>query len=167
MLSNIFTFDRDDSSKFYVVNTCANSCGVEYNRFLSFQGNLYWRADGKFAAYDKAFLVLTKPPADATGCRPVTSPKAVTFLTFSQWQGGRPPNGVPGAMNEDAGGTASIDPGFGHTSKPADYLLSKSPLAGFDHTKTNDTIRHAGRNHPVITPPPVPHTFPTYHYTSF
>ena len=59
------------------------------------------------------------------------------------------------------------DPGFGHAGKASDFLLSKNPIAGFDYTKTNDTIRNAGRDHPVIMPPLVPATFPTYKYTSY
>jgi hypothetical protein len=90
-----------------------------------------------------------------------------TFLTFAEWQDGAPPNGLPASMGEDAGGTATVNPGFGKAGKPSDFLLSKSPLAGFDHTKTNDTIRNAGRNHPVIMPPAVAHTFPNYHYTEY
>lgn len=49
---------------------------------------------------------------------------------------------------------------------------SKNPVAGFDYTRTNDTrtndtIRNAGRDHPLIHPPKVPHTFPTYTFTEF
>jgi hypothetical protein len=44
--------------------------------------------------------------------------------------------------------------------QPKDYLLTKAPFAGFDFQKTNDTIQHAGRSHPVIMPPKVPPTFP-------
>ena len=39
-----------------------------------------------------------------------------------------------------------MNPGFGKTGKPADFLLTKNPMPGFDYTKTNDTIRHAGRD---------------------
>jgi hypothetical protein len=60
-----------------------------------------------------------------------------------------------------------VNPGFGNTGKPSDFLLTKNPVAGFDYTKTNDTIRHAGREHPVIQPPEVPPTFPTYTFTEF
>jgi hypothetical protein len=83
-----------------------------------------------------------------------------SYLTFSQWQNGT-------AMHEDAGGTATVNAGFGNTGQPADLLLTKNPVAGFDYTKTNDTIRHAGRDHPVIHPPKVAHTFPTYTFTEF
>jgi hypothetical protein len=33
--------------------------------------------------------------------------------------------------------------------------------------QTNNTIRTAGRTNPLITPPQVPATFPTYYYTTF
>ena len=73
----------------------------------------------------------------------------------------------PPAMNEDVKGTVSIDPKFGHTGQPTDFLLSSNPVEGFDYTKTNDAIRHAGRDHPVILPPKVGHTYPTYSYTEY
>ena len=55
----------------------------------------------------------------------------------------------------------------GNVGKPTDFLLTKNPVAGFDYTRTDDTIRHAGRDHPLIHPPKVPHTFPTYTFTEF
>ena len=165
--NNIFYFDRDDSSQFYVIQGCADSCGLDYDKFLNFQGNLYWRTDGKFASDPKAFHVATKAVGNPRACSFTKSTSNWTFLTFSQWQDGKPLNGIPKSMNEDKTGTVTVDPGFGHTGKPADFLLTKNPIPGFDYTKTNDTIRNAGRNHPVIMPPAVPATFPTYNYTSF
>ena len=165
---NIFSFDRDDTGGFYPIHGCADSCGLDYNKFVNFQGNLYWRADGAFAGYGKAFHVAAQANPKPFLCGvPVNPEKAWAFLSFSQWQDGRPPSGVPAAMNEDRGSTVSVDPHFGKTGKPTDYLLSKNPIAGFDYTKTNDTIRHAGRDHPILMPPPVPATFPTYAYTDF
>ena len=165
---NIFYFDRDDAAEFHVTRGCAYSCGLDYNQFLNFEGNLYWRTDGKFSSYEKAFHVMTKAPRTPGGCSDAIVPdRTWTFLTFAQWQNGQPPNGIPPAMNEDKGGTVTVNPGFGGTGKPGDYLFSKSPVAGFDHTKTNDTIRNAGRNHPVIMPPKVPSTFPTYTFKDF
>ena len=157
--NNIFVFDRDVSHGFRVVEGCAYSCGLDYNKFLNFQGNLYWRSDGGFATYDKAFQVLTAAPANPKMCSSPQTDKPLTFLTFTQWQ--------EGAMHEDTQGTASVNPAFGNTGKPTDFLLTKNPVAGFDYTKTNDTIRHAGRERPVIHPPKVPHTFPTYTFTEF
>jgi hypothetical protein len=155
IISNIFTFDRNDTSDFYVTQGCAYSCGLPYNGFLNFQGNLYWRTDGKFSSYNRAFHVETTAPRDVTTCG--SSVGGWTFLTFPQWQ----------ALGEDAAGTAAVNPGFASTGQPADYLLSTNSIAGFDYTKTNDTLRNAGRNNPVIAPPQVAPTFPTYTYTSW
>jgi hypothetical protein len=165
--NNIFYFDLDDATGFYPMQGCAYSCGLDYDKFQNFQGNLYWRTDGKFASYGKGFHVLTTAPSDATTCGSATSTKVWTFLTFSQWQGGQPPNGIPPAMDEDQTGTVTANPGFGKTGKPTDFLLSVNPVPGFDYTKTNDTILHAGRSTSVIMPPEVPATFPTYKFTSF
>ena len=63
--NNIFYFDLNDSSGFYVTQGCADSCNLPYNQFQDFQGNLYWRTDGQFSTYNKAFHVLTKPPGGA------------------------------------------------------------------------------------------------------
>jgi hypothetical protein len=76
-------------------------------------------------------------------------------------------DGQPLSVNEDQEGTVSVDPGFGKTGFPTDFLLSKSPVSGFDFMQTNNTIRTAGRTNPLITPPQVPSTFPTYYYTTF
>jgi hypothetical protein len=167
LTNNIFVFDRNDTDKFHVTAGCAYSCGLDYNKFQLFQGNLYWRTDGGFATDAKAFHVLTAAPPNPKLCSSQLSDKPYTFMTFAQWQDGAPPNGIPAAMNEDTKGTASVNPGFGNSGKPTDFLLSKNPVAGFDYTRTNDTIRHAGRDHPLIHPPKVAHTFPTYTFTEF
>jgi hypothetical protein len=161
--NNIFYFDRDESSDFHVNAGCAWSCGLDYHKFLNFQGNLYWRTDGTFASDKKAFHY-GKEPQSGKKCG--TTAASWSFLDFSQWQGGRP-QGAQMEMREDQGGTVTVDPHFGHTGHASDFLLSKTPLAGFDHTKTNDTIRHAGREHPSIMPPAVPATFPAYSFTSY
>jgi hypothetical protein len=70
-------------------------------------------------------------------------------------------------MNEDEEGTVTVDPGFGNTGLPTDFLLSKSPVAGFDYTETNSTITTAGRTNHLLRPPQVQATFPTYYYTTF
>jgi hypothetical protein len=70
-------------------------------------------------------------------------------------------------MNEDEEGTVTVDPGFDNTGLPSDYLLSKSPVNGFDNNETNSTINNAGRTNPALTAPTVPPTFPTYYYTTF
>ena len=76
-------------------------------------------------------------------------------------------NGSPLALNEDQGGTASVDPGFGAAAAPADFLLVRNPVAGFDYTLTNDTILNAGRSQPMIQPPAVPQTYPTFYFSSY
>ncbi len=74
--------------------------------------------------------------------------------------------GGSGSIPERCAATA-VNPGFGKTNSLNDYLLSKNPVAGFDSAKTNDTIRNAGRNHPVIVPPKIPATFPTFPFEEF
>jgi hypothetical protein len=171
LTSNILYFDQNDSTGFYAIDGCADSCGMAFNQYQNFQRNLYWRTDGQFATYPKAFHVLTTPPPpdQANSCsQPSTPSTAWTFFDFPTWQSGRPlVDGSPLPMNEDAEGTVSVDPGFGATGLPTDFLLSKSPVAGFDYSQTNDTINTAGRTNPVIQPPTVPATFPTYYYTTF
>lgn len=171
MANNIFYFDLNDSSGFYVTQGCADSCSLPYNQFQDFQGNLYWRTDGQFSTYSKAFHVLTKPPAGAAAAScgvPGNPSSAWTFLNFSQWQSGTPQvNGSPLPINEDAGGTTSVNPDFGDSGLPFDYQIFGSPLAGFSASATNDTILHAGRNVPVIFLPTVPATYPTYNFTQF
>jgi hypothetical protein len=72
---------------------CANSCGLAYRQLQNSQGNLYWRADGGFAGYNKAFRVLTRPSSGAVAStcnEPVNPASAWTFLRFAQWQTGTP-----------------------------------------------------------------------------
>lgn len=158
--NNVFYFDRDDTSGFYVVLGCAYSCGLPYNQFQSFEGNLYWRTDGLFASYGRQFHVNTTPPANCNG----SGPGSWTFLTLSQWQGTPVVGGAPMAMLEDRGSVIA-DPGFADPAYPFDdFTLAASPVAGFDPGLTNDTIRNAGRSNPAIVPPSVPATFPTFHY---
>jgi hypothetical protein len=165
--NNIFYFDRGPSEDFHVMQGCSYSCGLEYNKFLNFQGNIYWRTDGGFAGDPQAFHVLKDVPANMRSCG--GRPSDWTYLTFAQWQSKEKPVrwGPPGGMNLDTAGTATVDPNFGKTGKPTDFLLSKNPAPGFDYTKTNDTIRHAGRENPKIIAPAVPATFPTYSYTEY
>ncbi len=99
---------------------------------------------------------------------PANPNTAWTFLTFSEWQSSDPAvNGSPLPVNEDAGGSASVDPGFGNSGLPTDFQLSVAPMAGFNVASTNDTILNAGRNVPVIFVPTVPATYPTYTFTQF
>lgn len=170
-LNNLFYFDFDDSTGFYVQLGCADSCGLPYNQFQSFQGNLYWRTDGGFSSYGKAFHVLTRPQTGsaASACSEAGNPAtAWTFLTFAQWQTGTPlVNGSPLSMNEDPGGTVNVDPGFGAATLPGDFQLTRNPAPGFDYTLTNDTILHAGRSQATINPPAVPPTYPTFYFARY
>jgi hypothetical protein len=54
----------------------------------------------------------------------------------------------------------SVNPGFGNRGNPSDFLLSRSPITEFYCRLTNNTILHAGPNHPAIMPPRVPQTYP-------
>ncbi len=154
---NIFQFDGSEKAGFRLIDGCSYSCGLDYDKFESFQSNVYWRIGGGLSADPKAFQMMTKEPANAARCAQPEDPSDIKYLSFAQWQG----------LKEDATGTASVDPGFGKTGQPKDYLLKKNPVAGFDSSKTNDTIRTAGRDHPVIQPPKVPPTFPTYWFKDF
>jgi hypothetical protein len=171
LISNIMYFDQNDSGGFYAIQGCADSCSMSFNQYQNFQRNLYWRTDGQFATDKKAFHVLTTtPPADqANSCSQPQDPKTDwTFFDFPTWQNGHPlVNGSPLSMDEDQEGTVTVDPGFGSAGLPTDFLLSNSPISGFDYTQTNNTINTAGRTNPLIKPPTVPPTFPTYYYTTF
>jgi hypothetical protein len=171
LVSNILYFDQTDTTGFYPIQGCADSCGMAFNDFENFQHNLYWRTDGQFSKYSKAFHILTDPPPpdQASSCYEPPNPNTSwTFLDFPTWQNGHPlVKGKSLTMNEDEEGTVTVDPGFGNTGLPTDFLLSKSPVAGFDYTETNSTITTAGRTNPLLRPPQVPATFPTYYYTTF
>ncbi len=165
---NLFNFDLDESEGFYAVSGCTDSCGMDYNQYQNFQGNLYWRTDGGFGNDPNAFYILNSPPPpnQASTCASINDPSKFTTLTFSQWQSGHPlVNGKPLPMNEDQAGTGTVNPGFGTSGQATDYLLSNAPVSGFNYTLTNDTINNAGRSNPLIMPPTVPGTFPTYSYS--
>jgi hypothetical protein len=166
---NLFYFDLDKKTGFYPVTGCTDSCGMAYNQYQNFQGNLYWRTDGGFGSDSNAFFVLSNPPPpnQASTCGQIPNPTYDT-LTFAQWQNGSPlVNGKSLQMKEDLTGTASVNPGFGDSGQPTDFLLSSSPVSGFDYSATDDTINNAGRNNPLLTAPTVPETYPTYSYADF
>ena len=171
LISNILYFDQNDTTGFYAIQGCADSCGMAFNNFENFQRNLYWRTDGQFSNYPRAFHILPNPPPpnQASSCFEPSDPKVDwTFFDFPTWQKGHPlVHGQHLPMNEDEEGTVTVDPGFDNTGLPSDYLLSKSPVNGFDNNETNSTINNAGRTNPALTAPTVPPTFPTYYYTTF
>jgi hypothetical protein len=171
LTDNIFYFDQNDSTAFYVIHGCADSCGMAFNQFLAFERNLYWRTDGHFATYPKAFHVLphTPPPDQARTCADPPNPgTGWEFFDFPAWQHGHPRvDEKPLPMNEDQEGTVSVNPEFGHSGRPTDFLLSKSPVTGFDYNLTNSTIRTAGRTVHLLQVPQVSPTFPTYYYATF
>jgi hypothetical protein len=164
---NIFYFDQDDTTGFYAISGCTDSCGMAYNKFQNFQNNLYWRTDGGFAGYNKAFhlLTTTPPPNQASTCGQMQNPD-FTYLTFAQWQNSTPiVNGKPLPVQQDGAGKV-LDPGFGNTGQASDFLLLKSPVSGFSYNETNNTVNNAGRSNPGIQVPDVPPTFPTYQYSN-
>ncbi|HEY3839854.1 MAG TPA: right-handed parallel beta-helix repeat-containing protein [Bryobacteraceae bacterium] len=147
-INNIF--DLDHNANFRVIEGCSYSCGLEMDQFERFQANLYWRSGGGVATDLDLFEAATEPCAAKT-------PSTVKHLNFSQWQ----------ALKEDVTGTVAVDPGFGKMRQPKDFLLSRNPVAGFDSSRTNDTIQHAGRSHPAILPALVPPTFPAFPFQEY
>jgi hypothetical protein len=162
LLSNLFYFDRTEANGFYPILGCAYSCGFPFNQFQNFQSNLYWRADGTFPADTKQFHVESATPKDPSTCG--GAPSDWAFMQLPKWQTSITVGGQLLPMDEDPGAVIA-DPGFANPAYPNDdYSLSSSPVTGFDYTATNDTVQNAGRNNPVIMPPAVPATFPTYTY---
>jgi hypothetical protein len=172
--NNIFYFDLDDTAQFYVIRGCAYACTYNsYTGFQNFQGNLYWRTDGGFSTYGKAFHANINAPGNASRC--IAMPRQWTFLDFSQWQSSSPPPGSnwgpPGGMNEDIAGMVNTNPIFGATGDKTDFLLpAGSTVGNLVADKTNLTINTAGRRNPALTPSGAPGvvaaTFPTYSYTT-
>jgi hypothetical protein len=172
--NNMMYFDRQSSSNpsFWVVQGCTDSCGQAYDTYQNFQGNSYWRTDGKFASISNAFQVLATQSLNSNNaCK--TSP--VTSLYFSSatapdWQTGG--KGVPVAMNEDLppSATASYQPPFtgsGLISDPPSaysFAAGQAPPTPFITSNTNLTITNAHSSLPQLAT--VPATFPTYVYGS-
>jgi hypothetical protein len=180
LVNNLFYFDQDRSTGFYVTRGCADACDSDYRNFQSFQGNLYWRvnalgADDGFGIDKYAFHVLTDPPQGtaASSCGADPAPAAFwTFLSFEDWQGKSGPVMLTQGqlvMSEDNMGGVVANPFFASTtpSQPLDFLLTSNPVIGFNYRLTNDTIQNAGRSNPQINPAKVPHTFPTFYRDSF
>jgi len=109
---------------------------------------MYWRTDGAFSSYAKAFAV--QPSAGTGGNAPCNGTTGdYTFYTFAQWQQ---------QVGEDLQGAVQ-NPGFNNPAYPADdYTLPNgSPGVGF----VVFDLSQAGRSNPVINPPAIPATFPT------
>ena len=148
--NNLFYFDRTNTStpKFWVQGGCLYAGGAPFPQFQEWNSNMYWRTDGAFASYAKAFAVQPSPGTGGNApCNSTTSD--YTFYTFAGWQQ---------QVGED---TQSIvqDPGFAGPTYPTDdfSLLRESPGVGFLVFDPNQ----AGRTNPLIKPPSVPATFPT------
>ena len=174
VINNVFYFDRSSAStpSFYVVQGCTDSCKQAYDTFQNFQGNIYWRTDGKFAGDSRAFQVLTTQGLGANNsCK--TGPNTTLYFssqTSPNWQTGG--TGVPVAMNEDLppNATALYAPPFtasGLTTDPPSAFLfpaGQIPPTLFVPGNTNQTITNAHSSLPQLGT--VPPTFPTYVYGS-
>jgi hypothetical protein len=172
--NNAFYFDRLSTSSppFFVVGGCSDSCGHTYNTFQNFQGNSYWRTDGKFSIDSKAFEVLTTQGLNSNNtCKtgPLTS-LYFSSATAANWQSGG--TGVPVTMNEDLppNATATYQPPFTgsglSSDQPSAYAFpnGQAPPTPFVPGNTNLTIANAHSSVPQV--PAVPATFPTYVYGS-
>jgi hypothetical protein len=169
--NNLFYFDRKASPGdlgFYIVGGCAYSCGLPFDQFQDFTGNVYWGtgAAAGFSSTDKTefHADLTTSPSSAKVCQGPPD-GGWAFMDFTEWQGQPTLGGTAVTMNEDDGGGIK-DPAFG---SPADggYTLASSPTPGFNASLTNATLAPltgAGRSKPVIVAPTIPATFPTYSF---
>ena len=149
--NNLFYFDRDNTftPRFFVQGGCVYAGGAAYTQFQLWNSNMYWRTDGAFATYSKAFEV---QPSPGTGPKAPCSgnTNTWTFFTFAGWQ----------QMEGEDLGSVVQNPGFNNPAYPADdYSLPKgSPGVGFVVFDPNQ----AGRSNQVIRPPAIPETFPTF-----
>ncbi len=144
--NNIFYFDRNSSSNpaFFVQGGCVWAGQESFTAYQQWNSNLYWRTDGTFASDPQAFHWLaTQDAMNNCGGQGLW-----TFLTLADWQ----------KLSEDLTSVVQ-NPGFKNPAYPADdYSLPKgSPGVGF--VVFDATL--AGRNNPVLMPPPVAATFPT------
>ena len=162
--NNVFYFDRTPQQGFYPVDGCAYSCGLPFDQFQQFAGNLYWRTDGGFASDPRQFHAFPGVPSDVPTCAGANRPADWSFFPLATWQGTLSGGGMSLPLDEDPGAVIA-DPGFANPVYPGDdFRLGARPVAGFDHTQTNDTLAHAGRTSSTVTVPAVAQTFPTYHY---
>jgi hypothetical protein len=147
--NNLAYFDRDNTQNFYVQRGCEYSCGFPLTSVHNWQSNMYWRLNGTFGTYNKAFHIQPSPGSPNL-CQGPGSWSYYYFSTTPSWQ----------SLGEDSG-SAVQNPGFANPAYPNDdYTLTSSPGVGFivfDPTQ-------AGRNNPVISSPTVTPTFPTMLY---
>ena len=102
-------FDRDDSATapFYVQGDCTFSADLGFPQFMTFDRNLYWRTDGAFDSYDKAFHV--QKTAVASG--PCSKQAADWhFYYFDNPPPNTPDRNWQADVREDVGSTANVDP---------------------------------------------------------
>jgi hypothetical protein len=150
--SNLFYFDLNSTSKFYVQEGCTYACGSPITSLHNWQSNLYWRTDGAFNTDPDAFH--NQPTASSPNIC-ASSSSGWTFHTFSGWQG----------LGEDLSGVANVNPGFNNPVYPFDdySLPNGSPGVGFVVFNPNE----AGRNNPIIKatdPIDIPATMVTTFY---
>lgn len=193
LLWNIWNFDLNEDTPlstgatpgFSLIQSCANSCGQDYYQFQDFEANAYYRANTSNTGYPLfcndpyAFHVLSNPASNGQCGSTAFNTSNSNFMYFDSaplsesWQQGT----TPVTIDEDDGkgpnttilGTCSWNPGFQTTGNPSDYLLSSGPNSEFNYSNgsgTNYTINNAGRTGQP-TPPAIPETLPTYHFTSW
>jgi hypothetical protein len=156
--SNLMYFDRDDkaAAPFYIQSDCTFSANLSFAQFMAFERNLYWRTDGAFDSYDKAFHV-QKTAVTSGPCSKQVSDSH--FYYFNN----PPPNtqdlNWQADVHEDAGSSANVNPHFANPNYPFDdYALPHgSPNAFFVPFDT----RAPGRPLPLalLVPPAVKPTF--------
>ena len=150
LTGNLFYFDRSAASTpaFHVQGGCTYPGGFPFTGWQQWNSNLYWRADGGFAAEPQAFHIQPDPVSPSNLCFGTAAQSKWTNYDFAGWQ----------KTGEDVLGVVQ-DPGFRNPAYPADdYTLTRgAPPIGF---VPFDASR-AGRSDPAIHPPPVPATFPT------
>ena len=158
--SNLVYFDRDESTTapFYVQGDCTFSADLSFPQFMAFDRNLYWRTDGAFDSYDKAFHV--QKTAVASG--PCSKQAADWhFYYFDNPPTNTPDRNWQADVREDVGSTANVNPRFANPNYPFDdYTLpGGSPNAFFVPFDT----RAPGRplSLAFLVPPAVKPTFVT------
>ncbi|MGA8027764.1 MAG: hypothetical protein WB992_11510, partial [Bryobacteraceae bacterium] len=167
LIDNLFAFDvksgqsQTGRTVFSAIQGCKDSCisstgAASYSDYQLFQGNAYWNFAESFGTVSNAFSVLKNQGAggltSTNAC--VTGASNMQNLTFDtlpdSWQTGS----VPVLMDEDSGGTASVDPQTKNSNfptsgtsanVPSDFTINNpTGLGGFSPTGTNAAISGAG-----------------------